>query len=218
MQSAKHWLARNWLLKVISLGLAILLWAVVSQEASSEIGLEVPLEYRNIPPQMEITGDTAATVEVRLRGSRNVIKDITAKNVAATIDLGKMKPGEKVVAVSQQNVQAPFGAEVVRVNPSTVRFTLERTLVKTVAVEPALWGHPAEGYEVGAVSVVPKAVQVEGPESRVTMLSAIPTVAIRLEGKQSSIEQTVDLDVPDPHIRLQRPSPVHVSIEIHRKR
>ena len=56
-------------------------------EASSEIGLEVPLEYRNIPPQLEITGDMTNTVQVRLRGSSNVIKDITAKDVSTTIDL-----------------------------------------------------------------------------------------------------------------------------------
>jgi len=38
----------------------------------SEVGFEVPLEYRNIPAQLEITGDTANTVEVRLRaGNRH---------------------------------------------------------------------------------------------------------------------------------------------------
>jgi YbbR domain-containing protein len=214
MQSAKHWIIHNWFLKVVSLFLAMLLWAAVSNQASSEIGFEVPLEYRNIPSKMEITGDMTNTVQVRLRGSSNMIEGVTAKDVSTTIDLSKMRAGEKIVALSPQNVQAPFGAEVIRVNPSSVRFTLERTLVKTVSIVPTIVGQPADGYEVGQVLVKPSTIEVEGPESRLSALSSIATVPIRLDQKQSTIEQTADLDVPDPQIRLQHPSPVSVKIDI----
>jgi YbbR domain-containing protein len=217
MHSMKHWILQNWFLKVVSLLLATLLWAAVSKQASSEIGLDVPLEYRNIPSQLEITGDMTNTIQVRLRGSSNVIKGITAKDVSTTIDLGKMRTGEKIVALSPQNVQAPFGAEVIRVNPSTVRFTLERTVTKTVDIVPTVAGQPTNGFDVGQVFVSPNTVEVEGPESRVDTLSSIATTPIRLDRKQSSFEQTADLDVPDPQIRLQHSSAVNVKIEIHRK-
>jgi YbbR domain-containing protein len=213
----KHWILQNWFLKVVSLLLATLLWAAVSKQASSEIGLDVPLEYRNIPSQLEITGDMTNTIQVRLRGSSNVIKGITAKDVSTTIDLGKMRTGEKIVALSPQNVQAPFGAEVIRVNPSTVRFTLERTVTKTVDIVPTIAGQPTNGFDVGQVFVSPNTVEVEGPESRVDTLSSIATTPIRLDRKQSSFEQTADLDVPDPQIRVQHPSAVNVKIEIRRK-
>lgn len=218
MQSAKHWITHNWYLKVIALVLATMLWMALSNEASSEIGLEVPLEYRNIPAQLEITGDMTNSVQVRLRGASNAIKQITAKDVSTTIDLSKMRTGEKIVALSPQNVQAPFGAEVIRVNPSSVRFSLERTIVKTVPIVPTILGQTLEGYEVGRVLVNPSSVAVEGPESRVNTLPSIATVPIRVDRKQAAIEQTADLDVPDPQIRLQHPSPVNIRIEIHRKR
>jgi len=214
----RHWIVHNWPLKVVSLLLATLLWAAVSNQESSEIGLEVPLEYRNIPERLEITGDTTTTVQVRLRGPANVIKGITAKDVATTLDVGKMGTGEKIVALSPQNVQVPFGAEVIRVNPSNVRFTLERTVVKTVEVIPAVTGQPAEGFEIGQVLVRPNTIEVEGPESRVNTLSSIATIPIRVDRRQLPIEQAADLDVPDPQIRLQHPSPVNVRVEIHRKR
>lgn len=219
MQSAKHWLTHNWLLKIVSLVLAAMLWMAVANEASSEIGLEVPLEYRNIPRQLEITGDMTNTVQIRLRGSSNVIKQITARDVATTIDLGKMTRGEKIVPLSPQNVQAPFGAEVIRVNPSSVRFNLERTMTKTIPVVPTIVGQPPDGYEIGKVQVNPSAVEIEGPESRVNALTSIATVGIRLDRKQTThVEQTADLDVPDPQIRLQHPSPVSIRVEIRRKR
>ncbi len=217
MQSLKHWILHNWYLKIASLCLATLLWAAVSNEASSEIGLEVPLEYRNIPPQMEITGDMTNTVQVRLQGSSNVIKGISVKDVATTIDLNKMRAGEKIVALSPHNVEAPFGAEVIRVSPSSVRFTLERTLAKAVPISATI-APPPDGFEVGRVLLSPNVVQIEGPESRVNSLSSIATVPIRIDRRQTVVEQTIDLDVPDPQIRIQHPSPVNVKIEIRRKR
>ncbi len=217
MRQLRHWLIYNWHLKLISLILAVMLWMVVATETSSELGMEVPLEYRNIPAQLEITGDTTNTVQVRLRGSSNVIRDVSAKDVSTTIDLSKMRPGEKIVPLSPQNVQAPFGADVIRVNPSSVRFNLERTLTKTVPVVPTILGQASDGFEIGSVAVNPSKVEVEGPESRVSTLASIATVPIRFDRRQTRIEQTADLDVPDPQIRLRRPAPVTVRVEIRKR-
>jgi YbbR domain-containing protein len=202
----------------MSLALAAMLWALVATETSSEIGLEVPLEYRNIPPQLEITGDTTNVVQIRLRGSSNVIRDMSAKDVSTTIDMSKMRPGDRIVPLSPQNVQAPFGAEVIRVNPSSVRFNLERTMRKSVPVIATVLGQPSDGFEVGKVTIEPSRIQVEGPESRVMVLESIATVPIRLDRRQTHVEQSADLDVPDPQIRLSHPGPVNVRVELRRKR
>ena len=215
--SVRYWITHNWYLKLISLGLAVMLWALVATETSSEVGLEVPLEYRNIPPQLEITGDTTNAVQVRLRGSSNVIRAISAKDVSTTIDLSKMRPGDRIVPLSPQNVQAPFGAEVIRVNPSSVRFNLERTMTKTIPVIATVLGQPSDGFEVGMVTIQPNRVEVEGPESRIMTLESIATVPIRLDRRQTRIEQAADLDVPDPQIRLSHPGPVNVHVELRRK-
>lgn len=217
MRPLKHWLTYNWPLKIVSLILATVLWMGVATETSSEIGMEVPLEYRNIPSRLEITGDTTNMVQVRLRGSSNVIREISAKDVSTTIDLSKIGPGEKIVPLSPRNVQAPFGADVIRVNPSSVRFNVERTLTKTVPVVPTILGQPADGFEVGNVLVNPGNIEVEGPESRVDPLDSIATVPIHIDRRQTHIEQTADVDVPDPHIRLEHPAPVSVRVEIRRK-
>jgi YbbR domain-containing protein len=217
MRSLRYFVTHNWYLKLISLGLAVMLWAVVATETSSEVGMEVPLEYRNIPAQLEITGDTTNTVQVRLRGSSNVIRDISAKDVSTIIDLSKMRQGDRIVPLSPQNVQAPFGAEVIRVNPSSVRFNLERTMTKSVPVIPTIMGQPSDGFEIGKVTVEPAKVEVEGPESRVNTLESIATVPVRLDRRQTRVEQSADLDVPDPQIRLSHPGPVNVRVELRRK-
>ncbi len=217
MHSLKHWITQNWFLKIFSLVLATMLWITVASETSSEIGLEVPLEYRNIPAQFEITGDTTNTVEVRLRGSPNLIKEVTPKEVSTNIDLSSMKPGEIVFPLTSQNVQAPFGAEVVRVNPSRVRINLERTISKMVPVVPTIQGQPARGFEVGKVLLNPNRIGVEGPESRVNHLDSVSTRPILVDGKRANILQSSDLDVPDPQVRLQRPATINIRVEIRAK-
>jgi YbbR domain-containing protein len=217
MQTLKYWITHNWFLKIFSLILSAMLWMAVAKETSSEIGIEVPIEYRNIPAQLEITGDTATTVQVRLRGSSNVIKGITLRDVSTTVDLVDMSAGEKIVPLSPQNVQAPFGAEVVRVNPSSVRFYLERTMTKEVFIVPRISGEPANGYEIGQVVVTPEKVLVEGPESRVVTLDSIPTLPIRIDRPDTQVAKLTHLDVSDPQVRLRRTSPVEIRIEIRRK-
>ena len=51
------WLCGNIWLKLLSLGLALLLWMVVSGEATVERGLRIPLELTQVPATVELLGD-----------------------------------------------------------------------------------------------------------------------------------------------------------------
>src|ERR1700757_2818763 len=121
MQMLKEFLTHNWLTKLFSLALATLLWIAIAGQANSEVGMTIPLEYRNIPSKLEVVGDATNSVEVRLRGSAALIREISSRDVSATLDLTAVRPGEKIVQLTYQNVKVPFGVEVVRVNPSQVR-------------------------------------------------------------------------------------------------
>jgi len=48
------WIFGNLWLKVLSLGLAMLLWMVVSGEETVERGLRVPLELTQVPADLEV--------------------------------------------------------------------------------------------------------------------------------------------------------------------
>ena len=64
---------RNFGTKVLSIGLAALLWGLVAGQREAERSLRVPLEYRNIPPELELLGEPASLVDVRVRGSSGVL-------------------------------------------------------------------------------------------------------------------------------------------------
>lgn len=217
MERVRRLILHNWFEKLFSILLAVLLWGAVASETSSEIGMEVPLEYRNIPNEMEITGDTTNIVEVRLRGSSNLIREISPGDVSTTLDLSKSETGEQIIPLTPQNVDAPFGIEVVRVNPSSVRLHMERTTSKLVTVIPKIVGLPGEGYEVRQVLLSPSTIEIQGPEGHVNALQSVSTEPIDISGKVADAQIAVDLDVVDPLVRLKEVTAVQVRVEIRPK-
>src|SRR6185295_8616954 len=123
-------------LKVLAIALATLLWLTVAGEHIVERSLRVPLEFRNIPPLLEITGDPPATVDVRLRGSSAVLGRLDPGEVVAVVDLATGRPGSRLFHVRNDEVRAPFGVEVAQVVPSTVSLELEKSATRVVPVVP----------------------------------------------------------------------------------
>ena len=213
----KDLLRHNWHLKLISLALATALWAQVARTPTSETGVSVPLEYQNIPPKTEIYGDATNRAEVRLRGPSSLLRAVSAQDVSLSIDMRNMAMGQqKVLPLTPDLVHAPFGVEVVRVNPARVRLTVEPTTGKTVRVLPILNGSPKPGFEVEETVFTPSMVDIEGPESHVRGVNTISTTPITLKDKTATFTATVDLDIQDPVVRVPKATSVRVEIRIRR--
>lgn len=217
----KDLLFENWHLKLFSLLVAGALWALIAQESTSEIFFDVPVEYQNVPANTEVIGDTAKTVEVRLRGPSTLIREIAAKDISTVIDLKQMAlDGDTMVPLNAQHVHTPFGVEVLRVTPSRVRVSLEPTVFATLKVVVANPVHMPPGFEMDSVVVTPDTVKVEGPASHVRALMSVTTTPIDLSvmsAKRNTLNQTVDLDLSDPLVRLPDFKPIHVAVKIRRK-
>ena len=211
-------LLTNWHLKLFSLFLATGLWVVIDQQSTSEIFFDVPVEYQNVPPRSEIVGATSDPVQVRLRGPSSLIREMTAKDVSPIVDLGQMAQGsEKYVPLNPQHVQVPFGVEVVRITPASVKLSLEPTLSLELPVELQYSGHLPSGYEVDSVTLKPGKVKVEGATRHIRSLSKVPTMPVDLTNKRTTIIQNVDLDASDTLIRFLEATPIRVEVRVRKK-
>jgi len=207
-------LLQNLPLKLVSLALASLLWFVIAGEKTSEMGLSVPLELKNFPKDLELTGDAVNSVEVRLRASPSIIQSLGPQEVSAHVDLTGVQEGEHIVNLTADSIRIPFGVKVVRIYPSTLTLNLERTVQKVVPVRPRLLGRPAPGYEVAEVTSVPPEVRVAGPKSRVQEVEGAFTEPVSVEGAESTVVEQVNLGVEDPLIRIQGSPRVRVTARI----
>ncbi|MCU0241019.1 MAG: CdaR family protein [Vicinamibacteria bacterium] len=189
-------------LKLVSLVLAIGLWFIIAAEKTSERGVIVPIEVQNIPTGLEITTDTANHVSVRLRAAPGIIKRVGQENVAVVLDLKDFTEGEHILHLTDHTVRRPFGVTVVKVSPSTLTLTLEKSLERDIPVRPRLTGTPAAGMEVAEVRCEPESVRVAGPRSRMERIASVYTEAIPLNGAGTGLTQTTNIGIEDPLLRI----------------
>ncbi len=210
----RSFLTHNWFLKLFSVLVASLLWLTIVSETNSVINRTIALEFQGIPPNMEITGETATQVDLQLRGSSSLLNEISPADVAAVISLIGQAPGTATVNLTSADIQAPFGVEVLRIDPIRIQFNLERTLTRTLPVRAVLEGEPAEDHEVVTFFVTPSTVNVVGPESTIRPLESLPTTSVRIDGARFTVRTFADLNVVDPLLRLESLSPHEVQVEI----
>jgi YbbR domain-containing protein len=209
-----RYLFENLALKGVSLALAVGLWFVIAGESTSEIGLEVPLELRNFPPELELTGEPVDSVEVRLRASPGIIHALGAGEVTAQIDLAGTSEGERIIHLTPESIRVPFGVKVVKIRPSILTLSFERTMQKMVAIRPRLSGSPAPGYEVAEVEAQPPEVRIAGPRNRVQELESAFTEPVSVEGARDSVAEDRNIGLQDPLLRILGSPLVRVTVKV----
>ena len=96
MSFLRRYLLQNLWLKLLALVLAFLLWSAVTGEPPAEVGYAVALELRNVPANLEVSGDVPATIRVWLRGSAPLVRRLVPADIVVAIDLLGRPPGEHV--------------------------------------------------------------------------------------------------------------------------
>ncbi|MGE0592961.1 MAG: YbbR-like domain-containing protein [Vicinamibacterales bacterium] len=201
-------------LKVVSVALAALLWLTVSSDQSVERALRIPVELINLPPQLEVVGDTPDVVEVRVRGGSAVLADMAPGALVAVLDLQAARPGRRLFHLTGADVRTPFGVEVVQLMPATVPLVFELSENKVVPVVPQVEGEPATGFMRVSLVVEPAMVAITGPASAVREVTEAITEPVSVAGATSTVLDTATVGVTDPSVRLVTPQAARVSVVI----
>ncbi len=218
---AQRWLREFWLadwgLKLLALLITLVLWfAVTGQRSPATINLRgVSLEFIHAA-EVEISNDPMDEVSVTLEGSRGKLDEINARNLVGRVDISQLRPGERVLHLSERTLtmDLPQGVRIVRTEPQSVALKLERSVERDLDVEARLEGDPADGFEVRSIQVNPNRVRVRGPESRVATVERAYTETISLDGQRETLTlPQIAVDITDRKVISLDPA-VAVRIEI----
>jgi YbbR domain-containing protein len=208
------WPFRHVGLKLLSVAIAVLLWMAVSGQEIVERGLRVPLEIQQIPPGIEMSGEAPALVDVRVRGESGALSRVGPGDVFAVLDLRAARPGRRLLPLTPDQVRAPFGVEVVQVQPSAIAMAFEPSATRSVPVLPAVDGRPAPGYIIGQIVSDPPTVDVIGPESAVRRVTEAPTAPVAVSGAREVVHQNVIIGLVDSTLRLKNARTANVTVQI----
>jgi len=203
--------------KLASLALAVLLWVALLGEPELVTLQTVPVLYRNLAPGLLLLSDTAASVQVELRGpSRKLTRDALAE-AAVTLDLaGINAPGEQTFTLSRAALSFPDGVTVLRAVPSQLRLRFDRAMTKEVPVDVRLTGMPAAGFRIAGSTASPDRLRISGPQSRVQSIELAQTDPVDVSGLTGPRVTQVNTFIADPRIQFESLSVVTVTIAVER--
>jgi len=138
-------------LKLISLALAVGLWLAVAREPIAEVAVDVPIEFRDLPQNLEISSESIPKAQIRLRGPEREVHRLEPADVYAEIELEGLKPGERSFDLTSRQIHKPTGLQVVQVVPSEIHLSFDVRLTRDVPVQPRVVGTFAEGYQISKV-------------------------------------------------------------------
>ena len=212
---------QSWLTYAAGLSLTCLLvatvWGLYTGGELSLIKMTAPIDFRNIPEDLELKDVSAESVEVQISGKQQLVNTLRPDQVRAFLDLKAMKPGVRPMVLNQDNIEIPLGLEVMRVSPSTIRLELEERVQKDISVEPKIVGVPPPGYRLKMIEVIPESIRLIGPKSKLSALNRLFTEEVDLgEIDASSGETTVEvpLVLSAGSLRLAAGQPRRVQLRI----
>jgi hypothetical protein len=127
MSFLRRWVLHNFWLKVLSLVLATGLWlAIAPDQEPAEVTLRVPIEFRHVPPQLEIGSVSSPEAQVRVRGPEQMIRELRPTDIHADLELKDAEPGEHTFDLTAQQIHLQRDLTVVQVVPVRVTVIMEK--------------------------------------------------------------------------------------------
>lgn len=204
---------RNATLKLFSLAFACGLWLFVNAgERDTEKTLLVPVDLRNLPPQLVVIGSRVDYVDLRVSGPRTLLGRLNSKRI--TLDLAGVRPGPSSFRITTDLLNLPRGVRVVRITPSLINLEIARIIKRTIPVSLDLVGKPPHGYTVVDTEVTPGAVEVTGPAPQVGRLETIHTDPLDLGSATQPITRELNLRGPEADFVTYSAEKVRARVDI----
>ncbi|WP_207259800.1 CdaR family protein [Desulfovibrio sp. Huiquan2017] len=190
---------KNWQTILLSIALAVFTWFLVTGREVVETWVDMPVVMTNPPEGLIIEDGLVDKIQVRLRGPKGLVGNLSSQNLVYPINVSNLKVGEQVVDIDPAKIPLSSTYEIIEVRPNRLRLTVDRRISKEVAVEAAWAGNLNSDYQLQEVKASPDVVTVRGPE---TLLRKISKTRVVLKGDfpedvPRSWAEDVALEVPD---------------------
>ncbi|MBQ3391346.1 MAG: hypothetical protein IJG56_02950, partial [Clostridia bacterium] len=159
--------------KIFSLFIAVLIWLFVgAQNPETElpfrnIEIKVVTQNAQVEDGVSVVEMKNNTVDVTLRGSKNVLSRLSAGDIYATIEVdATAAPGYYNLPV---NLTLPVdGVTVTGKNPAGIDVWLDRTSSVTVPIRVTQVNRLGDDYVVEPPTLTSETMEIFGPASRLT--------------------------------------------------
>jgi len=171
-------LSRNTGQKIISLLFAVLFWLYVMDQVNPEMIKElenIRVELLNTPSVTQsglmIMNEQEYFVNVKVKGRRNDLFDVTSEDVRVTADLIGYGKGTVSVPLETRTFNGSFNID--DLSQKDIKIFLDKVVDISKPVNLDIVGETQNGYVKGTLEYEPQEISVRGPESFVNTVAMV---------------------------------------------
>ena len=187
--------------KLLSLLIAILVWAYVSQYVDQGRNaihvtrdLSLPVTMRNLGGGLVITSKPQI-VKVSLEGPREYVDTITAEpdSVTANVFLNRKREGHYRLPVIAKLPEGYTGLVSTAPNPAEIVIDIEKLAQRSARIETEFASSPPVGFRFSAPVISPVSVTISGMAAQVRKVSR---VVVTINPSTKSEKGVIDAEMP----------------------
>lgn len=198
---------------LISLLLSLMLFYYIANIGVQSLLMVADLQYRLNSNDLFIINKKSIKVKITFRGKPDDLKLLNEDIIKAFINIDATKPGDYIYKVNIDQSYLPNNIRVVKIEPSSVKITLDKNFRKKVKIEPKITGKCEKGYSVAQVTFTKSPyVVVEGPYSVLSKLDKVSTSEISVEGLNFPL--VVPLKLENELLKIISPLDIQVVVDI----
>ena len=208
---------RSFWWKFASLAASFGLWMVYSGARESTTSITAPIQYRNIPKNLEISSDIVEQVHLVLRGPSPLLSRLTGSQMPVILDLAAIhEPGQSTFTIDRRNVSLAAGIILERAVPSQIRLRMDERSYKSVPILARFENVP-DGMRVASVLITPDRLTIVGPKSRVNQIDVLEADPVNLAGARNQAELRTTAFSGSPLVTFQSSPSVTVRVTLQPK-
>jgi len=202
---------KNWQTIVLSLALAVFTWFLVTGREVVETWVDMPVVMTNPPEGLIIEDGLVDKIQVRVRGPKGLVGNLSSQNLTYPVDVSKLKIGEQVVDIESSEIPLSSTYEIIEVKPNRLKLKVDRRISKKIAVEAAWAGDLNPDYKIQEVVAAPDLVVIRGPETllrkitkaKVVMKEDFPVDVPRSWAEDVGLELSEKIEVSPGQVRVE---------------
>ncbi len=201
-------------LKTMSLGLSVVIWALLQSEQVVERRTRVKVRY-DWPEDLVRVDEVPRYVSITVSGPQGRVRSIDQRTLTMRVDLSEAERGTVPIDFTDRTVHGlPDNLKVTQTTPPMTEVQLDAKIRRTVRVRPAVIGEPAEGWSTEAITVEPESVEIEGPESILKDLTEVSTDIVNISGTRAPVTSQVAIKPPTRTLTPTDATPVSVRVAV----
>lgn len=211
----------HWKYLLVAFLASVGLWYTLNAREQIERIVEVRLDYKGLPPGLTVTAGQLNKLTVRLRGPSELLRSMSNRELAYTVDLSGVSKGNNVIPLTSSNNLPDLRAyEVLEVIPSRLVVQVDEIKEVSLPVKVFLRSSPlTPSLRLKDVEVQPALVTAKGPAAAISNLEELTVeIPADLAGEDRMVIDEVPVLAP-PAVEISPPVvKVLRQLEVRRRR